>query len=310
MFHVKEVAMQKIIIDTDPGQDIDDLLALTFALRRPELDIRAITTVTQPSDKRARMVKRLLRYMDRSDIPVAAGRQFPLREVSPAKVQDPHEFLRTMNHYAFAEPEDPRDQPGKEDAVDLIIRTVEESPGEIALACIAPLTNIACALRKKPEVARKIKYIAMMGGEITLNRIEHNVAFDEIAADVVLTSGVPIFMGTWDVTRRFVLSKDDCELFRRSPSPLCQALGRAIDLWHPVQNWKPGPVMYDMFPIVWSFDRSYYTTTPKSVRIETKGEITRGMTVACGNVPNIEVTTDMRSSELRDLYLKTVLENP
>ncbi|MFZ4695751.1 MAG: nucleoside hydrolase, partial [Verrucomicrobiia bacterium] len=94
--------MQKIIIDTDPGQDIDDLLALTFALRRPELDIRAITTVTQPSDKRARMVKRLLRYMDRSDIPVAAGRQFPLREVSPAKVQDPHEFLRTMNHYAFA----------------------------------------------------------------------------------------------------------------------------------------------------------------------------------------------------------------
>ena len=299
--------MQKIIIDTDPGQDIDDLLALFFALRRPELDIKAITTVTFPSDKRARLVKRLLRYLDRTDLPVAAGMQLPLRQLSETDLRNQHDFACTMNHYAFAEPEDVRDEPGTEDAVDLIIRTVETYPGEIGIACIAPLTNIACALRRKPEIAGKIKYIAMMGGEVALNRIEHNAAFDYIATDVVLTSGIPIFMGTWDVTRRFVLSKEDCELFRTSPSPLCQALAKAIELWHPVQNWKPGPVMYDIFPIVWSFDRSFYTTTPKSVRVETKGEITRGMTVVGGNVPNIEVTTDIRSAELRELYLKTVL---
>ena len=299
--------MQKIIIDTDPGQDIDDLLALFFALRRPELDIKAITTVTLPSDKRARLVKRLLRYLDRTDIPVAAGMQLPLRQVSEAEVRNQYDFSCTMNHYAFAEPEDSRDEPGTENAVDLIIRTVEKNPGEVGLACIAPLTNIACALRKKPEIAGKIKYIAMMGGETALNRIEHNVAFDYIATDIVLTSGIPIFMGTWDVTRRFVLTQEDCDLFRKSPSPLCQALGRAIDLWHPVQNWKPGPVMYDMFPIIWSFDRSYYTTKPMSVRIETKGECTRGMTVVGGNVPGIEVTTDIRAAELRKLYLETVL---
>jgi len=299
--------MQKIIIDTDPGQDIDDLLAIQFALQRPELDVKAITTVTMPSDKRARLVKRLLRYLDRADIPVAAGMEFPLRQFSDAEVLAQHDFAQTMNHYAFAKPEDPLDEPGDQDAVDLIIRTVEKYPGEIGIACIAPLTNIACALRKNPGIASKIKYLAMMGGEVALNRTEHNVAFDYVAADMVLTSGIPIFMGTWDVTRRFVLSKDDCALFAENSSPLCRAISRAIELWHPAQSWKPGPVMYDIFPIVWSFDRSYYSTAPMSVRVETRGEFTRGMTVVSGDVPNVEVTTDMRASELRDLYLKTVL---
>ena len=74
--------MPKIIIDTDPGQDIDDLLAIFFALRRPELDIQAITTVTYPTDRRARLVKRLLRYLWRSAIPVAAGMNYPVRPFS------------------------------------------------------------------------------------------------------------------------------------------------------------------------------------------------------------------------------------
>ena len=298
--------MQKIIIDTDPGQDIDDLLAILFALKRPELDVRAITTVTYPSDKRARLVKRLLRDLGKTEIPVAAGMQFPLREFSEEEARSQYDLKRTMNHYAFAEPEDPRDAPDGGDAVDLIIRTIEAHPGEIGLACLAPLTNIACALRRQPDIAGKIKYIAMMGGETALNRTEHNVAFDYIASDVVLTSGIPIFMGTWDVTRRFTLSLEDCARFNKSPLPLYQALGRAIELWHPAQSWKPGPVMYDIFSIIWSFDRSYYTTVPMPVRVETTGELTRGMTVLRGEAKNIEVTTDIRATELRDLYLKTV----
>ena len=88
--------MQKILIDTDPGQDIDDLLAIQFALQRPELDIKAITTVTLPSHKRARLVKRLLRYLNRTDIPVAAGMEFPLRQFSEAEVRSHHDFAQTM----------------------------------------------------------------------------------------------------------------------------------------------------------------------------------------------------------------------
>ena len=299
--------MQKLIIDTDPGEDIDDLLALLFALRRPELDIRAITTVTLPAARRVRLVKRLLRHLDRTDIPVAAGMDLPLRAMSETELRAQSDFSRTLNHYAFAEPEDPRDEPGSLDAVDLIVRTVEANAGDIALACIGPLTNIACALRKNPGIASKIQYIAMMGGELALNRIEHNVVFDYTAADIVLNSGIPVIMGTWDVTRRFVLSMDDVALFRRSVAPVCQALAAAVDLWHPVQNWKPGPVMYDLFPMVWAMDRSLYTTASMKVRVETRGECTLGMTVARSDGVPVQVTTGIQAAAVRELYLKTVL---
>ena len=298
--------MQKILIDTDPGQDIDDLLAILFALLRPELDVKAITTVTWPSDGRARLVKRLLRYMGRTNIPVSPGMEAPLYAMSDDEILRQRDLRIAMNHAAFAEPEDPADAPDALNAVDLIIRTVEANPGEVALACLAPLTNIACALQRKPEIAKKIPYIAMMGGETTLNRTEHNVASDYIAADIVLTSGIPLYMGTWDVTRRFVLSQADCDLFRKSGSPLHQAIGKAIDLWQLLQSWKPGPVMYDIFPIIFSFDRSLYTSEPMSVKVETKGEVTCGMTVVGGNYPKTNVTTDINATAVRELYLETV----
>jgi len=299
--------MQKLIIDTDPGQDIDDLLVLAFALQRPELDIKAITTVTYPANKRARLVKRLLRYLDRTDIPVAAGEPWPMSPISDAVRQWQSVESNSINHYGFAEPEEQRDDPGADHAVDLLIRTVEAHPGEIGIACIAPLSNIALALKKKPDLARAIKYIALMGGETELNRLEHNVAYDYLAAEIVLTSGIPVYMGTWDITRRFVLTQEDCALFHQSASPLCQALGKAIEAWHPAQPWKPYPVMYDMFPIAWSMDPICYELTPKAVKIETRGDHTRGMTVVRGHDPApISVTTGIDVPRLREWYLKTM----
>jgi inosine-uridine nucleoside N-ribohydrolase len=300
--------MQKILIDTDPGQDIDDILAIAFALKRPELDIEAITTVTKPSYKRARIVKRLLRYFDRKDIPVASGMDMPMRLLSTEEMRRQDDESITMNHYAFVEPEDPVDEPDGKDAVSLIIDTIEKDPGEIVLACIGPLTNIACALRKKPEIAVKIKYIAMMGGELNLNRIEHNVAFDYIASDIVLNSGIKIYMGTWDITRHFTLTIEECKAFHEDQVPLNKALGRAIDLWYSGnKDWKPGPVIYDIFPIIHAFDQTYYTMKQMSVQVETKGEFTKGMTVLGGNNPNIEVTTDIKAAKIKALYLETLL---
>lgn len=298
--------MQKLIIDTDPGQDIDDLLAIWFALLRPEVDVRAITTVTWPSDKRARLIKRLLRYLGRGDIAVAAGMQYPLRPFGGEELRQQHDPVHSMNHYAFAEPETPADAPGNEDAVDLIIRTVEQHAGEIVLACIAPLTNIACALQKRPDIAPRIKYIALMGGETTLLRAEHNIAFDHVASDIVLRSGIPLFMGTWSVTRQFVLGDEDCARIGQH-GELGAAMARAIKIWHPAHRWKPGPVMYDLFPMVWAFERTLYKTEPLHVQVEMRGEFTRGMTVCTGGKPNAEVTTSIDAAGVRELYLKTVL---
>ncbi len=297
----------KILIDTDPGQDIDDLLAIWFALLRPELDVRAITTVTWPSDKRARLVNRLLRFLGRSDIAVAAGMQYPLRPMGAHESAVKQDLGTLVNHYSFAMPEDPQDDPsGGGDAVDLIIRTVEANAGDITLCCIAPLTNIATAICREPGIAKKIRQILLMGGETALNRREHNIGYDYNASNIVMTSGVPIVMGTWDVTRRFVLSKDDCDAIGKH-GELGAAMGRAIADWHPVQNWKPGPVMYDIFPIIHAYDQSYYTIDLKPVQVETNAGPTRGMTVVSGDGPKIGVTTDIRADAVRDMYLKTIL---
>ncbi|TVR65401.1 MAG: nucleoside hydrolase [Spirochaetaceae bacterium] len=296
----------KIIIDTDPGQDIDDLLAIQFALLRPELQVMAITTSTWPTHKRGKLVRRLCRELGRADIPVAPGADYPLRDLPGDELERLHDVRVSMNHSCFAEPEDVLDDPDDIDAASLIVRAVNENPGEIVLACIAPLTNVALALRSCPEIVGKIKSIVMMGGETKLNRREHNVEFDYVAADEVLGSGVPIFMGTWDVTRRFSLSPEDCDLFRSSDSALYRSLADAIAKWHPVQNWKPGPVMYDIFPIVFSFDRSYYETEPLCVAVETEGKHSTGMTIPCPGAPNVEVTTGADVDALRRLYFSTV----
>ncbi len=297
--------MPKLLIDTDPGTDIDDLLAILFALRRPELDIKAITTVTWPSDRRVRLIKQLLRYEQREDIPVAAGMQFPLRHVSDEEMRRHHDMKVYMNHDAFAGPDIP-ETPDASDAIDLIIRTVEEYPSQIILACIAPLTNIACALRRKPQIASKIKAIYMMGGELSLNMIEYNVGSDATASDIVLTSGIPITMGTWSVTKQFFFTMKECDIFRNHASEVCRALGKAIDLWHPAQSRKPGPVMYDMFPFAWALDNSLYVTQMMPVRVETRGDYTRGMTITTADAPHIEVTTDIKAEDVRKLYLDTV----
>lgn len=299
--------MRKILIDTDPGQDIDDLLAIHFSLLRDELDIRAITTVTWPAEQRARLVRALLHFAGRSDIPVAAGMAYPFRPMGENERARQHDLSHCMNHACFADDfEDASaDLPGA-GAADLIIRTVEENPGEVTLCCIGPLTNIAVALCRRPEIAAKIPAIYLMGGELALNQREHNIAFDAVAADVVLCSGIPIAMGTWSVTRRFTLPMTIVDRFTSGGSPLSNAFARAVAAWHPAQSWKPGPVMYDIFPMIHAMGRPLYTLQQQSVQVVTTPGPTFGFTVSGGSEKHIEYTIDIDADAVRDLYLQTV----
>ena len=297
---------QRLLIDTDPGQDIDDLLVIHFALLRPELEIMGLTTVIYPSTSRARLVKRLLRYLGREDIPVAAGMELPFRRLAANELADLHDPAKSMNHASFAEPQDPRDAVTDLDAAGLIIRTVLAHPGEVGIAAIAPLTNLATALRREPAIAAQIPFIALMGGEVALNRHEHNIAFDPVAADLVLGSGIEIRMGTWSVTRQVTLDAGDCARFAASRQPVCQALAEAIRAWHPAQSWKPGPVMYDLFPLVSSFAPDLYQLEPMHITVDTSAGAGAGMTIPGRGQP-VLVTTGLDAARIKALYLDTVL---
>lgn len=297
---------QPILIDTDAGDDIDDVLAIAFALRRPELDVRAITTVSPGARQRAGLMVRLLEAAGHAAIPVAAGSELPLVPLNTERLAHITDLKRVLNH---AGPEVTRHDftLSNLDAVNQIIHTVEAHAGEIGIVGIGPLTNIACALRARPSIAAKIKWIALMGGEVNIPRNEHNISWDYLAASIVFTSGVPLFLGTWSITRQFQILPDNCARIAAHPSNLCRFIGPLIDLWWPWRGAKPGPVMYDIAPLLWAFRPDLYPTSHRSLAVETRGEYTTGMTVDTSGNPNCHVTVSMDAAAVEDLYLTTLL---
>ncbi|OUS71106.1 hypothetical protein B1748_27225 [Paenibacillus sp. MY03] len=297
--------MNRIIVDTDIGDDVDDVLALTFALLCPHLDIKAITTVTPWAEKRSKIVKHLLKLIGKTDIPVGSGIELPMRGLSDEELAKMTTEKR-LNQYAAIPLEEREQEEERVNAAELIIQMVERYPQDISIAAIGPLSNIALALRLRPSIASKIRSIALMGGEVQVHRQEHNITWDPEAAEVVLTSGIPLFFGTWSVTRQLILCPEDCRIIENSNAELGVFLGDCIKRWWPSKGSKPGPVMYDLAPLAWCFDRSFFETRPMHLRVETSGKLTRGMTIASDRTPNAEVTTGMKSEALHQLFMETV----
>jgi len=304
--------VQKLLIDTDIGSDIDDALAIAFALRRPELEVVGITTCAGDVVARARLAMKLLRVAGRTDVPVAAGYEFPLATVGPQTWRD---YLdgkglgrHRLTHTAYVKDGDPEATcEVRRDAVQLIIETVEAHPGEVGIVVIGPYTNVAAALAMQPSIAPKIKFIAMMGGELAIHRLEHNIKSDAQAAGIVFESPVEKMLGTWSVTRGFIITEDLCEKIKSQGNELCAALGEMIDLWWPYKGGKPGPVMYDVAAVIWAFDRKLYTTEKTRVTVETRGDVSTGFTTRMGGEPNMLVTSAIDADGVRDLYMDTIL---
>lgn len=302
---------QNILIDTDLGDDVDDVLAIAFALLRPELAVRAITTVSYDTEKRCHLAAQLLRVTGRTDVPVAPGMAWPISPLTAARREKLADFSSSyiLNHYPIVDASETPPQ-YREDAVSLMARMVEEHAGNIALVAIGPLTNIAVFLRRYPHLVAKVQWIAIMGGEVELNRHEHNINWDATAADIVFSSGVPLFVGTWSATRKFVLTPADCERIKALRTPLGDELSRCIEAWWPHKAHKPGPVMYDIAPILWSYDRRYYPTKTMSIQVETGGGSAQGMTTHGGDATNIEISEDMLADEVHALYMETICGRP
>ena len=292
----------KIILDTDIGSDIDDVYALAFALRHPELDLKAVTTVHAYPAERARLVEHLLSAAKRRDVPVAAGWTFPLYSLDP---DGRRAYLeRRPNHTEPAAGVTTPYFPGE--AVRLILDTVNRHAGDIALVTIGSLTNVAAALAADPELPRKVTCIASMAAELNRNHLEYNVRLDPEAADMVFRSGAEGFVATWEVSRQLVLLPEHVDVLRRQMDPLCAEIVRCTDLWWPHRGVKPGPVLYDISPLLWLLDRAWFETRPMALRVEKGNPLLRGLTYEDprGACP-VQVTTGFRQPEkARELLLQ------
>lgn len=206
--------MKKIIIDCDPG--IDDALALMLALRCPELEIAGITVVcgNVPAPLGANNTLKVLKLMNRLDIPVYMGAQTPL-ERKLVTAQDTH----GMDGLGETDYPNVTEVAVHENAVDFIIDSLHNN--ELSIIALGPLTNIALALKKNPEVFSNLTELITMGGSYKSHGncspvAEFNYWVDPHAAKYVYeTLHKPITMVGLDVTRKIVLTPNLISLIER-----------------------------------------------------------------------------------------------
>lgn len=274
-------ATRKIIFDTDPGTD--DAMALMLALNSPELDVRAITVV--PGNTTAKQglenALRMVSLANRCDIPVAAGAQHPLfQKLITAEFWHGKNGLANIELPASKCKVDPRFGP------ELIIALIHASPHEITLVPVGPLTNIALAVEMDPSIVPLVKEVILMGGSIKGGNVnaaaEANIYNDPEAAQIVFQAGWPLTMVGLDVG-------DMTRLGHKQLDQLASTHGPVNDFIYQVAKFlvelseKFGDTatpMYDPLAVGVAIDSTLVTAPAMHVEVETRGEFTRGETVA------------------------------
>jgi inosine-uridine nucleoside N-ribohydrolase len=287
----------KLVIDTDIGSDVDDALAIAFALLRPELDVLGITTVYGPVAQRTAIVAKLLKTLHRDDVPFATGSSRPL-------VGEPNPLV-VANHYPVVRPGEALPPPTHSGAQDLFRTVIEAHPGEVWLATIGPMTNAALLIRDHPDVASKLKGIICMGAEPTRSFADFNIRMDPEAADIVFRGGLLKFAGTYDVTRRITMDDADLARLDRAGTDIARLLMECVRLWKPTTT-KPGPIVYDMCPLAWLFAPELFTTESLSLRVELAPPERRGMMAKDNSAPPVATSVDIEAPAVHELLMDTL----
>ncbi|MDO9417748.1 nucleoside hydrolase [Pararhizobium sp.] len=277
-------APRKIIIDTDPGQD--DAAAIMLAFGSPDdIAVLGLTAVAGnvPLTMTSRNVRIVCELCNRPDAKVYAGAEKP---IARALVTAEHVHGKTgLDGTELNEPVMAL-QPGH--AVDFIIETLRgEEAGTVTLCTLGPLTNIAMALQKAPDIAPRIRELVMMGGgffeggNIT-PAAEFNVYVDPEAADVVFRAGIPIVMMPLDVTHQVLTHKSRVKRIHDIGTPATKAMAEMLEFFERFDIEKygsDGGPLHDPTVIAYLLKPELFSGRDCNVEIEVSSPLTVGMTV-------------------------------
>src|SRR5580704_16957204 len=283
---------EKIIIDTDIGDDVDDAFAVALALRSPELEILGVTTTFGDTEARARLMDRLLGEAGRQDIPVAMG--------APTSANNRFTQRRYAEGGHFARASHPK-------AVDFILDQIRRYPGEITLVAIGPLMNLGAVIDKEPETFRKLRRVVLMGGSIYRGygdmgyfpphgpQAEWNIVSDISSAQKLFTSGVPIYVMPLDSTQLKLDEVRRAILFQ-SGTPLTDALTLLYHQWG-----QETPTLFDVMTVAYILNPKICPVQPLRIRVDEKG-----FTRVEPGTANAEVCLDSDSDAFFRLYMGRV----
>lgn len=294
-----------ILLDTDVGTDVDDAIAIALLATAPQIDLRAVTTVSGDTTLRARIAKKLLMLGGRVGVPVAAGVRDPILRQ--------RNFLWLGHEGQGIVTPDERLPLSKMHAVDLLIETVlRERPHIIA---IGPLSNIAVAIMKEPGVISATSELTIMGGALhrdpAMPLLDYNLESDAEAALVVLNAGIPTTLVPVDTTAKVFLTAHDIARLRGSPSGLVQTLCNAIDVWAPMQHaladFQPDAVAYLHDPLTVALLLDPTLVTFEALRLR---PLIAGDTFALRrdpDAPTFKVALDVDAARFLDLLVDRLL---
>jgi purine nucleosidase len=284
---------EKIIIDTDIGDDVDDAFTVALALRSPELQILGISTTFGNTETRAKLADRLLGEVGRDEIPVAVG--------TPTQAAGQFTQRRYAEGGHFARASHPK-------AADFILEQIRRYPGQITLVAIGPLGNVGVLIDKDAETFRKLKRVVLMGGSIERGygdlgytkprgpEAEWNIKNDIPSAQKLFASGVPIFMMPLDSTQ-LKLDEVKREVLFQAGTPLTDALTLLYHEWG-----QQTPTLFDVMTIAYILNPQLCPVKPMRIRVDEKG-----FTRAESGAPNAQVCLDSDPEAFFRLYIPRVM---
>jgi purine nucleosidase len=284
-------AQEKVIIDTDIGDDVDDAFALALAVKSPELKILGITTTFGDTETRARIVDRFLGEVGRSEIPVLAGKPTSAKTSMSQGRYATGPFVKTSHR----------------DAVEFLLNQVRKYPGEITLIAIGPLVNVGAAIDQDPATFKKLKRVVIMGGSVRRGygdygynehfppQPEWNILNDVPAAQKLFAAGIPLYVMPLDSTQLKLDEVKRAFLFTRG-TPVTEALTILYHMWA-----DQTPTLFDPMTVAFVLRPELCPVTELHIRVDEKG-----FTREEPGTPNAQVCLDSNPENFFQFYLRRV----
>ncbi len=272
-----------VIFDTDIGTDVDDAYALVALIKRPELQLLGVTTVSSDAVARARLAAKLLSVAgaEWARVPVYAGTSTATQYMK--QVEWAAEFSSPSLH--------------ESGGVEFMRREINARPGQITLIAVGELTNMAALLAAEPGIGKRIRAIALMGGAVNRGYArgskpepEWNIKSNAAAARAVFTSGVPLLVAPLDSTADLQLTPEmRVKIFARG-TPLNDALAALDQIWRYTNHWKGDmPTLFDVLPVELANPGTAYALVPLHLEVTPEG-LTRPVP---GAAPNAQVALEL-----------------
>ena len=283
---------EKVIIDTDIGDDVDDAFALALAVRSPGLQILGVMTTFGDTEMRAKLTDRFLGEVGRAEIPVLAGKPTtPKMPISQRRYAEGGHFAKASHG----------------DAVEFLLEHIRKYPGEITLIAIGPLMNVGAAIDKDAATFRKLKRVVVMGGSIRKGygdlgytpavppMPEWNILNDVASAQKLFAAGVPLFVMPLDSTQLKLDEVKRAYLFSQGTA-LTDQLAVLYHLWG-----QETPTLFDPMTVVFVLCPELCPVQGMHIRVDDKG-----FTHEEPGASNAQVCLDSNAEEFFKFYLKQV----